>query len=211
MATVDNDTNGVDAARQGLLTRYPLVFFFVFSFVLTWGYFWLIWAPLGLPDPLIALGGFGPAASAFLVLAHHLRQARSASLVAQYCELASWRAMVPGGLAWPSGSKFFGFSRRTRSPRRFCRSDLRLPRVYLSEMAMLSHDWYCPDVGRNWVAWFRANPYTAPIRSCSRNPHPWSAVGRVASALFLWAVGANRTQMPRSSAPLLLWSSSRSA
>src|SRR3954466_12754189 len=42
---------------------------FVLSFSLTWVYFWLIWTPLHLPDSLIALGGFGPAASAFLVLA----------------------------------------------------------------------------------------------------------------------------------------------
>ena len=104
MATVDSDANGGDAARNGLLTRYPLFFFFLFSFVLTWGYFWLIWAPLRLPDSLIALGGFGPAASAFLVLAQHRGEARSASLVAQHCALARWRPMVPGGPAWPSRS-----------------------------------------------------------------------------------------------------------
>ncbi|PYI48163.1 MAG: hypothetical protein DMF11_04180, partial [Verrucomicrobia bacterium] len=69
MATVDNGAKGADTARKGLLARYPLVSFFLFSFVFTWGYFWLIWAPLGLPDSLIALGGFAPAVSAFLVLA----------------------------------------------------------------------------------------------------------------------------------------------
>ena len=57
------------AARGGPLARHPLVFFFLLAFVFTWGYFWLIWAPLGLPHSLIALGGFGPAVSAFLVLA----------------------------------------------------------------------------------------------------------------------------------------------
>jgi membrane protease YdiL (CAAX protease family) len=58
-----------DTAREGLIARYPLVFFFLLSFVFTWGYFWLILAPLNLPGSLIGLGGFGPAASAFLVLA----------------------------------------------------------------------------------------------------------------------------------------------
>ena len=57
------------APRGGLLARHPLVFFFLLAFVFTWGYFWLILAPLGLPHSLIALGGFGPALSAFLVLA----------------------------------------------------------------------------------------------------------------------------------------------
>jgi membrane protease YdiL (CAAX protease family) len=57
------------APRGGLLGRHPLAFFFLLAFVLTWGYFWLIWAPLGLPHSLIALGGFGPAVSAILVLA----------------------------------------------------------------------------------------------------------------------------------------------
>jgi membrane protease YdiL (CAAX protease family) len=64
----DND-EGVDTARAGLLTRYPVVLFFLLSFVLTWGYFWLIFTPLGLADSLRALGGFGPAIAAFLVLA----------------------------------------------------------------------------------------------------------------------------------------------
>ena len=104
MATIDSDAKGANAARDGLLTRHPLFFFFLFSFVFTWGYFWLIWAPLRLPDSLIALGGFGPAASAFLMLAITSGEARSASFVAQHCALASWRAMVPGGPAWPSRS-----------------------------------------------------------------------------------------------------------
>ena len=54
---------------KALLARHPLVFYFLLSFVFTWGYFWLILAPLSLPRSLIALGGFGPAVSAFLVLA----------------------------------------------------------------------------------------------------------------------------------------------
>src|SRR5438874_51510 len=58
-----------DAARSGLLARYPLFFFFLLSFVLTWGYFWLIWAPLGLPHSLIALGGFGRVAPAVFLRA----------------------------------------------------------------------------------------------------------------------------------------------
>ncbi|MGB9475599.1 MAG: hypothetical protein WCE87_11090 [Candidatus Udaeobacter sp.] len=69
MATVDGDAKGTDAAHDGVLTRHPLFFFFLLSFTFTWGYFWLIWTPLRLPDSFIALGGFGPAASAFLVLA----------------------------------------------------------------------------------------------------------------------------------------------
>ena len=66
MATVRDDS---DAPREGLLARYPTVLFFLLSFVLTWGYFWLVFAPLHLPDSLRALGGFGPAIAAFLVLA----------------------------------------------------------------------------------------------------------------------------------------------
>src|SRR5437763_3824306 len=69
MAIDDNTDKRAEGARKGLLARYPVVLFFLLSFVLTWGYFWLIWAPLGLPHSLIALGGFGPAVSAFLVLA----------------------------------------------------------------------------------------------------------------------------------------------
>jgi len=42
MATVDSDFKPADAARNSLLTRYPRFLFFLISFVLTWGYFWLI-------------------------------------------------------------------------------------------------------------------------------------------------------------------------
>jgi membrane protease YdiL (CAAX protease family) len=65
---INNGAKAADA-RVGLLALYPLASFFLLSFAFTWGYFWLIWAPLRLPDALIALGGFGPAVSAFLVLA----------------------------------------------------------------------------------------------------------------------------------------------
>jgi uncharacterized protein len=56
------------APRGGLLARHPLVFFFLLSFVLTWGYFGLFWA-LQLPAALLLLGAAGPPISAFLILA----------------------------------------------------------------------------------------------------------------------------------------------
>jgi hypothetical protein len=40
------------ASREGLFACHPLAFFFLLAFVFTWGYFWLIWAPLGLPNYL---------------------------------------------------------------------------------------------------------------------------------------------------------------
>ena len=92
MATVDSDTKGADAARDGLLTRHRLFFFFFFAFVLTWGYFWLIWAPLRLPDSLIALGGFGPAASAFLMLASTEGKPGVLRLL---CSIVHWRVGAP--------------------------------------------------------------------------------------------------------------------
>ena len=69
MARIDRGFKHTTAARERLFARYPLVLFFLLSFLLTWGYFWLIWAPLGLPASVIALGGFGPSIAAFLVLA----------------------------------------------------------------------------------------------------------------------------------------------
>ena len=126
MATIDSDANGTNAARDGLLTRHRLFFFFLFSFVLTWGYFWLIWAPLRLPDSLIALGGFGPAASAFLMLASTegkpgvLRLLRS---------IVHWRVGAPWYLVALLGLpvlNFLAFLVRTRSPCRFCSSGFAL-------------------------------------------------------------------------------------
>src|SRR5215467_3149359 len=69
MTKLDKDAKGADAAREGLLARHPVFLFFLLSFVLTWGYFWLVLTPLHLPDSLRALGGFGPAIAAFVVLA----------------------------------------------------------------------------------------------------------------------------------------------
>jgi hypothetical protein len=68
MVTVHSNTADVDAARNGLVPCHRLLLFFILSYILTWGYFWLIWSPFRLPDSVVALGGFGPAASAFLVL-----------------------------------------------------------------------------------------------------------------------------------------------
>ena len=56
-------------ASSSVVARHPLVFFFVLAFVFTWGYFWLVLAPLKLPRTVYVLGGFGPAAGAFIVLA----------------------------------------------------------------------------------------------------------------------------------------------
>jgi membrane protease YdiL (CAAX protease family) len=63
------DTEPSDAVRVGLIARHPLVFFFLLSFVFTFGYLWLIVVPLNLPDPLKALATAGPPISAFLILA----------------------------------------------------------------------------------------------------------------------------------------------
>lgn len=57
-----------DAARDGVIARHSLVFFFLLSFVFTWGYFGLFWA-LQLPADLLLMGAAGPTVSAFLILA----------------------------------------------------------------------------------------------------------------------------------------------
>src|SRR4051794_5324959 len=57
-----------DAAREALLARHPLVFFFLLSFVFSWGYLVLYWT-LQLPGPMYALATAGPPISAFLMLA----------------------------------------------------------------------------------------------------------------------------------------------
>lgn len=136
MATIDNGTDGVDTARKGLLAHYPLVSFFLLSFVLTWGYFWLIWAPLGLPDSLIALGGFVPAVSAFIVLAITsgkpgvLRMLRS---------IVHWRVGVQWYLVALLGIPVLNLLAFLVVPgvlADFHAPDSRLLRVYLSEMAI---------------------------------------------------------------------------
>ncbi len=133
---VDSDANGADAARNGLLTRHPLFLFFILSFILTWGYFWLIWTPLRLPDSLIALGGFGPAASAFLVLA--LTSGKRGVL----CLLRSivhWRVGALWYLVALLGLPVLNFLAFLVVPgvlADFVAPDLRLPRIYLSEMAI---------------------------------------------------------------------------
>lgn len=93
MATIDDGIKGGDTARKGFLARYPMVLFFVLCFGLTWGYFWLVWAPLKLPASLIPLGGFGPAIAAFVVLAI---TSGKPGVVRLLRSMVQWRA----GLKW---------------------------------------------------------------------------------------------------------------
>ena len=136
MATVDSDTRGADAARDGLVTRHRLFFFFLFSFVLTWGYFWLIWAPLRLPDSLIALGGFGPSVSAFLVLA---LSSGKPGVLRLLRSIVHWRVGVIWYLVALLGLPVLNFLAFLVVPGvlgDLVAPDLRLPRIYLSEIAI---------------------------------------------------------------------------
>ena len=78
MATVRDDAKSADAPRERLLARYPTVLFFLLSFVLTWGYFWLIFPPLHLPDSLESIGRFRPSHRSVPRASYRLGQARSA-------------------------------------------------------------------------------------------------------------------------------------
>lgn len=136
MATVHNGAKGGDAAREGLLARYPLAFFFLLSFAFTWGYFWLIWAPLGLPDSAIALGGFGPAVSAFLVLAVTSGKVGVRHLLRS---IVHWRVGVRWYLVALLGVPVLNLLAFLVVPgilSDFVAPDSRVLRLYLSEMAI---------------------------------------------------------------------------
>ena len=136
MATVNDGIKGADTAREGFLARYPMVLFFLLSFVFTWGYFWLIWAPLGLPAALIALGGFGPSVSAFLVLAITSGKPGVLRLLRS---MVQWRAGVQWYLLILLGIPILNLLAFLVVPGTlsdFVAPGSRLVRVYLSEMAM---------------------------------------------------------------------------
>lgn len=88
-----NRDSGAEDARNGTVARHPLFFFFFLAFVFTWGYFWLFLAPLKLPRTVYVLGGFGPAAAAFIVLA---LSSGTRGVIALLRSIAHWRA----GLQW---------------------------------------------------------------------------------------------------------------
>ncbi|HEX4653718.1 MAG TPA: type II CAAX endopeptidase family protein [Candidatus Udaeobacter sp.] len=136
MTTVDSDAKRADTARDGLLSRHLLFVFFLLSFILTWGYFWLIWTPLRLPDSLIALGGFGPAASAFLVLA--LTSGKS-GVLRLLRSIVHWRVGATWYLVALLGLPVLNFLAFLVVPGvlgDFVAPGLRLPWIYLSEMAI---------------------------------------------------------------------------
>jgi uncharacterized protein len=136
MAMIERSAKGADAARAGLLGRYPLFLFFLLSFVLTWGYFWLIWAPLALPDSLIALGGFGPAVSAFLVL---LVTSGTPGVFQLLRSIVHWRIGVRWYLMALLGVPLLNLLAFLVVPGTlsdFVAPDSRILRVYLSEMAI---------------------------------------------------------------------------
>lgn len=87
----DNDAE--DARSGGVVRRHPVFFFFVLAFAFTWGYFWLVLAPLKLPRTVYVLGGFGPAAAAFVVLA---LTSGIPGVVALLRSIVRWRV----GLQW---------------------------------------------------------------------------------------------------------------
>ena len=131
MATIDNRTKA-----GGPLAGHPLLLFFLSSFVLTWGYFWLIWAPLGLPASLIGLGGFGPAISAFLVLAV---TSGTPGILSLLRSIVHWRVGVRWYLLALLGVpllNLFAYLVVPGTLSDFVAPDSRLLRVYLSEMAM---------------------------------------------------------------------------
>jgi uncharacterized protein len=134
MATVDDGIKAPDTARKGFLARYPTVLFFVLAFVLTWGYFWLIWAPLGLPASLIALGGFGPSIAAFLVLGITSGKAGVLRLLRS---IVQWRAGVQWYLLILLGIPILNLLAFLVVPGTFAdfvAPSSRFVRVYLSEM-----------------------------------------------------------------------------
>ena len=131
MVTIDNRTKA-----GGPLAGHPLLLFFLSSFVLTWGYFWLIWAPLGLPASLIGLGGFGPAISAFLVLAI---TSGTPGILSLLRSIVHWRVGVRWYLLALLGVpllNLFAYLVVPGTLSDFVAPDSRLLRVYLSEMAM---------------------------------------------------------------------------
>jgi CAAX protease family protein len=131
----DNDIKEADAARKGLLARYPMTLFFLLCFGLTWGYFWLIWAPLGLPESLIPLGGFGPSIAAFVVLAITSGKPGVLGLLRS---MVQWRAGVQWYLFILLGIPILNLLAFLVVPgtlEDFAAPSSRLVRVYLSEMA----------------------------------------------------------------------------
>jgi uncharacterized protein len=129
-------TERPDAAREGLIARHPLVLFFLLSFIFTWGYFWLIWTPLSLPDSLIALGGFGPSVSAFLVLAITSGKPGVLRLLRR---IVHWRVGVQWYLVALLGVPVLNLLAYLVVPGAlsdFVAPDWSLPLIYLSEMAI---------------------------------------------------------------------------
>src|SRR6266478_9933623 len=147
MATIDDGAKHATAARERLFARYPLVLFFLLSFLLTWGYFWVIWAPLRLPDSLIALGGFGPAVSAFLLLAI---TSGTSGVLRLLGSIVHWRVAVRWYLVGLVGIpllNLFAYLVVPGTLSDFVAPDSRLLRVYMSEMAisLTTYHWPKPD------------------------------------------------------------------
>ena len=133
---IDNSGQPLDSPREGLLRRHPLVLYFLLSFLLTWGYFWLIFAPLHLPDSLRALGGFGPAIAAFLVLAITSGKSGVLSLLRS---IVHWRV----GVRWYLLAllclpvlNFLAFIVIPGALSDFVAPDSRVLQLYLTEMAI---------------------------------------------------------------------------
>jgi hypothetical protein len=161
------------AAREGLIARHQLVFFFLLSFVFTWGYFVLFWV-LQLPQKMIFLGAAGPTLSALLILAITSGKFGVLRLLRSYVH---WRVGVQWYLVAVIGIAVMMFLGYAVVPGAL--ADFVAPGWSL--VALWS------AVGRRWVAWFRAAPFAAATRSFGRNPYPRGALGLVAPPALRWA------------------------
>jgi|SRR5215217_1234105 len=90
MTTADNEILRSCGHREGVLARYPLVFFLL-TFVISWGW-WGLWQALPQPAPLIYVRTAGPTIAAFVVLAVTLGRPGVLRLLRSYVH---WRVGVP--------------------------------------------------------------------------------------------------------------------
>ena len=90
MTTVDNKILRSSGHREGVLARYPLIFFFLLTFVISWGW-WGLWQAPQLPAPLFYMRTAGPTIAAFVVLAVTLVRPGVLRLLRSYVH---WRVGV---------------------------------------------------------------------------------------------------------------------
>ena len=198
MTNADNGAQRPDTDREGLLVRYPLTFYFIIAYALSW----LVWAPLALSEDGAGLLSYrspvgdicdyryrfrwGPILSAFIMTGITEGRAGVGHLLRQF---VLWRVGLEWSCAPYRPPRDHGAQRDPSAGSPVIVSRARWPGPSLPSLSLIVYVLFQESIGRRaGLARFRAAPPAAAARSFGRESNPRAPLGILAPAHILGSV-----------------------